>query len=271
MKDEGRRQKAEGWQTKDEESYPLSERSITMINLRLANERGHTQFDWLDGRHTFSFGRYIDREHMSFGPLRVINDDHIAPSGGFPEHGHDNMEILTWILDGELQHSDSLGNGSVIRPGQMQMMSAGSGIRHSEFNASSEKPVHLLQIWIEPNERNAKPRYAEATFDGDAREGKFQLLATGNGHGGNGDTNGAPGTAMAIRADTDVFVGEVKPGQRIEHTLPDGATAWLHVAFGDVTINGHAMTEGDGASVSDETTLAVEGNAASQVLLFVFE
>lgn len=235
-----------------------------MINLRPAFERGRTQLGWLDGRHTFSFGRFHDPEHVQFGPLRVINDDRIAPGGGFPEHGHDNMEILTWVLDGALEHSDSLGNGSVIRPGQMQMMSAGSGIRHSEFNASKDQPVHLLQIWIEANERDASPRYAEASFNGDSRAGKIQLIASGK-------SGKSDGGAMSIRSNAEVFVADIAEGVGVQHAMPAGATAWLHVATGDVTVNGIAMTEGDGAAVQDETAIAIQGNAASQVLLFVFE
>jgi len=227
-----------------------------MLTIRPAAERGRTRLDWLDSWHTFSFGDYFDSRHMGFGPLRVINDDRVEPGRGFGTHGHRDMEILTWILDGELEHRDSLGTGSVIRPGEVQIMSAGTGIEHSEFNPSPIEPVHLLQIWMIPERRGLPPRYDQQVVSLDP--GALHHIA-----------GGRPGEgAVRVFQDIAVYVARLDAGQRVEHRLGASRAAWLHVARGAVTLDGTSLRAGDGAAVTRQDHVAITGDAPAEVILF---
>ena len=228
------------------------------LTLRRANDRGHADFGWLDSRHTFSFGRYIDRNHMGFGPLRVINDDRVAGGGGFPTHPHADMEIITYILDGALRHKDSLGTGSVIRPGDVQRMSAGTGIQHSEFNASKTDPVHLLQVWIMPDSKGIAPSYEQKAFSEADKRGQLRLVASRDGRDG----------SVTIYQDADMFASLLDAGQSVRHTLRPGRGAWVHVARGSVALNGERLESGDGASIETAGELVLEGFSDSEVLVF---
>ena len=227
-----------------------------MLAIRPAGERGRTRLDWLDSWHSFSFGDYFDSRHMGFGPLRVINDDRVEPGRGFGTHGHRDMEILTWILDGELEHRDSLGTGSVIRPGEVQIMSAGTGIEHSEFNPSPLEPVHLLQIWMIPERRGLPPRYDQQAVSLDP--GVFHQIA-----------GGRPGEgAVRVFQDIAVHVARLDGGQRVEHRLGRDRAAWVHVARGNVTLDGTSLRAGDGVAVTREDHVAISGDAPAEVILF---
>jgi hypothetical protein len=229
-----------------------------MITVRPAAARGQANFDWLDSRHTFSFGHYYDPAHMGFGPLRVINEDRVAPGGGFATHGHQNMEIISYVLEGALEHKDSLGTGSVIRPGEVQKMSAGSGIRHSEYNASKTDPLHFLQIWIQPDRSNTAPSYAQQAFPAAEREGRLRLVAS---------PDGAEGSIRMVQ-DARMYAGLLAPGDNVVHTLAPGRRGWVQVARGRVTLNGSALAAGDGAAATDESTLILVGVEDAEVLLF---
>lgn len=226
-----------------------------MISVRPAAERGHANFGWLDTRHTFSFDQYYDPRHMGFGALRVINDDRVAPGAGFPMHPHADMEILTYVLEGALAHQDSIGNGAVIRPGEVQRMSAGTGIRHSEFNASRESPVHLLQIWILPERSGLAPGYEQKAIDvGDG----LTLLASRDGRDG----------SVTIHQDAGVFAARLVPDKPARHRLASRRRAWLHVARGDAVLNGITLAAGDGAAVTDESDIELGTRSGGEVLLF---
>ncbi len=229
-----------------------------MIHIRKAAERGRTQLDWLDSRHTFSFGDYYDPRHMGFRALRVINEDRVAPGKGFPTHSHRDMEIVTYVLDGALEHKDSLGNGSVIRPGDVQRMSAGRGITHSEFNPSRVAPVHFLQIWILPAERGIAPGYEQKGIDLDAARGKLVLIASGRDAAG----------AVKLHQDAAIAVAKLDRGVMLAYQPPAGRHAWLQVARGGVTVGADALTAGDGAAISDEPELKMSADSAAEVLLF---
>jgi len=229
-----------------------------MITLRPSAERGGADHGWLKTRHTFSFNTYHDPKHMHFRALRVINEDWVAPGQGFGTHPHDNMEIITYVLEGALEHKDSLGTGSIIRPGDAQRMSAGSGIQHSEFNASKTDPVHLLQIWIMPNQRNVAPGYEQKTFLAAEKAGKLRVIAAPDGRDG----------AVTIHADTSLYVSVLKQGEKVQHTLAPGRSAWLQVAKGEVELNGKKLTQGDGASASDEPNLEILATQNAEILLF---
>jgi redox-sensitive bicupin YhaK (pirin superfamily) len=229
-----------------------------VIAVRPAAERGHADHGWLDTRHTFSFASYHDPRHMGFRSLRVINEDRVQPAEGFGTHAHRDMEILTWVLEGALEHKDSMGNGSVIRPGDLQRMSAGTGVTHSEFNPSREAPVHFLQIWLLPRERGLPPGYEQKGFPQEARRGRLRLIAAGDGREG----------AVTIHQDADVWTALLQPGESVRHALALGRYAWLHVARGAVSLNGSTLGAGDGAAVSDETALEITGAAGAEVLLF---
>lgn len=229
-----------------------------MITIRPANERGHTNFGWLDSRHSFSFGEYMDYDHMGFHSLRVINDDKVAGGGGFPTHPHRDMEIITWVLSGNLEHKDSLGTGSVIRAGDVQRMTAGTGILHSEFNASKTEPVHLLQIWIVPEKRALKPGYAQTSFPSAERRGQLKLIASRDGRDG----------SVSINQDASVYAAALSPGQKVSHTLTPGRAAWVQVATGSVKLNGQTLKAGDGAAIEDETALELVGVEVGETLLF---
>lgn len=229
-----------------------------MILHRPAAARGSAKFDWLDSRHTFSFGNYHDPAWMGFGPLRVINEDRVAPGGGFAAHAHANMEILSYVLEGALQHRDSLGTGSVIRPGDLQRMSAGSGITHSEFNASEDAPVHFLQIWIQPDRLNIAPGYAQRQFPDLERRGVLRLLASPDG----------VDESLSIRQDARVYGALLAPGERVEYALATGRRAWIQLARGALALNGQPMAVGDGVGVSEETALLMQASEDAEVLLF---
>ena len=228
-----------------------------MMKIRRANERGHAEHGWLDTYHTFSFADYYDPEWMGFRSLRVINDDLVLPENGFGTHPHRDMEIITYILSGSLAHKDSMGNGRVIRPGEVQYMAAGTGVQHSEFNPSSDEAVHLLQIWIQPDRKGATPRYAEKSM-AKAQTGKLHLVTSKTGRD----------DSVAINQDADLYLAKLEPGNEVTHTLKPGRHAWLHVAEGEVTVNGETLKGGDAAAVSDEPRIEVAGNKQSQVLLF---
>jgi redox-sensitive bicupin YhaK (pirin superfamily) len=230
-----------------------------MITVRKSDDRGHAEHGWLDSQHTFSFADYHDAAHMGFRALRVINEDRVEPRMGFPSHGHRDMEIVTYVLDGALAHKDSMGNGSTIRPGDVQRMSAGTGVVHSEYNASAAEPVHLLQIWILPDERNLEPGYEEKRFAVDEKRGRLRRIAS---------RDGAEGS-VRIHQDADVYATVLGPGETVRHELRPGRHAWLQVARGGVTANGVALGQGDGAAVSDEAAVEIAGrDDGSEVLLF---
>jgi quercetin 2,3-dioxygenase len=227
-----------------------------MITVRQAAQRGRTRLDWLDSWHTFSFGDYYDPEYMGFGPLRVINDDVVDAGRGFGTHPHRDMEILTWVLDGELQHRDSLGTGSVIRPGEVQIMSAGTGIQHSEFNPSPVEPVRLLQIWILPERRGLPPRYDQQVVP--LEDGVLRQIAA---HAPE------PG-AVPLFQDASVYAARLGTGQRVEHTLRPGRTAWVQVARGSVRLDDTPLGEGDGAAVTGQERFAITADGDAEVLVF---
>ena len=228
------------------------------LTLRKANERGHADFGWLNSRHTFSFGQYHDPAHMGFGPLRVINDDKVAGGEGFPAHPHANMEIVTYVLDGGLEHKDSLGTGSVIRPGDVQRMSAGTGIRHSEFNASETEPVHFLQIWIMPERAGVAPGYEQKSFSVADKKGRLRLAGSRTGRDG----------SVTIRQDVDLYAGVFASGDKVTHDIVDGRIAWVQVARGSVRVNGLDLAEGDGLAIEDVRALELEGIDDAELLVF---
>ncbi|MCE9591997.1 MAG: pirin family protein [Planctomycetes bacterium] len=230
-----------------------------MITKRPANDRGLTEIGWLHSRHSFSFGNYYDPENTSFRALRVINDDIVAPGMGFDTHPHRDMEILTWVLTGALQHRDSLGSGSVIRPGELQRMSAGTGIAHSEFNPSETEPVHLLQIWLMPDRKGHTPSYDQRDFTtADLQRGGLTALASPDGRDG----------SMTIHRDTVLYHASLKPRTPIKHTLAPNRHAWVQVTHGSLAVNGVALAEGDGAAISDETQITLTADTASSALVF---
>jgi redox-sensitive bicupin YhaK (pirin superfamily) len=228
-----------------------------MINIYKANERGHANHGWLDTYHSFSFADYYDPERMGFRHLRVINDDLVMPGMGFGTHPHRDMEIITYMLSGSLEHKDSMGNGRVIRTGEVQYMSAGSGVRHSEFNPSKEEAAHLLQIWIQPDATAVKPRYAEKSL-AKTESGKLQLVTskTGRDH------------SIAIHQDADLWIAKLEPNEKVAHRLAADRGAWVHVAEGEITLNGQTLAGGDSAAVDQEDELHLAANKPSQVLLF---
>lgn len=229
-----------------------------MITIRKADERGHADHGWLNAWHTFSFADYYDPAQMGYSSLRVINDDRVAAGGGFPTHGHSNMEIVTYVLSGALQHKDSMGNGTVIRPGEVQRMSAGTGIRHSEFNASASDEVHLLQIWIEPNRNGVTPSYEQTFFDAAEKLGKLRLVASPDGSEG----------SVTIHQDAKLYAALLDPAHPAEHVLPPGRRAYLHVARGAASLNGLELAAGDGARIEGESALRLESAGSAEVLLF---
>jgi quercetin 2,3-dioxygenase len=227
-----------------------------MIKIRRAGERGHTQLSWLDSHHTFSFGEYHDPQHMGFGTLRVINDDRVAPGQGFGTHPHRDMEIVTYVLEGALEHRDSLGNGSVIRPGEVQRMSAGTGIRHSEFNASKGDTVHFLQIWILPEKSGLPPGYEQRALPA-AAQGGLALAASRDGRNG----------SVTVHQDVALYAGQLEGKTSVTHSVA-GRRAWVHVARGALNLNGQALSEGDGAAIADERELVLHPKGSAEVLVF---
>ncbi len=228
------------------------------LTVRKSEERGRANFGWLDSKHSFSFGHYHDPKHMGFGPLRVINDDRVAPGGGFPAHPHSDMEIISYVLDGALEHKDSLGTGSVIRPGDAQRMSAGSGIRHSEFNASKTDPVHFLQIWIIPDRKGIEPGYEQKAFPDAEKRGRLRLIGSRDGRDG----------SVTIHQDVDLFATLLGEGDVVEHAIAPGRGGWVQVARGSVELNGETLREGDGVAISTSGILRIAGLGEAEVLLF---
>ena len=230
-----------------------------MLSIRRAAERGHTTRDWLNSRHTFSFGDYVDRGHSGFRALRVINEDRVVPGGGFAEHGHRDIEIVTYVIAGALAHKDSLGNGSVIRPGDVQRMSAGLGIRHSEFNPSDSEPVHFLQLWIVPGELGLSASYEQRAFLPEAKHNRFCLIASQDGRE----------DSVVVHHDAAIFAATVAPDAIVGHTLAPERFGWLQVVSGAIDVNGQRLSVGDGAGISQEKTLRLRSlSGTSEVLLF---
>lgn len=228
-----------------------------MMTLRKAEDRGHFDHGWLNTYHTFSFGDYYDPAHMGFGTLRVINEDWVQPGKGFGTHPHRDMEILTYVLEGALEHKDSMGNGSAIRPGEVQRMSAGTGVTHSEFNHSKDDRVHLLQIWILPGQKNLNPSYEQKRFSKEERQGCFRLIASPEGTDG----------SVTIHQDAKVYGSLLDSGQEISYAIPEGRHLWLQVARGTVQAGGQSLRAGDGLAVSEEKSLSMKG-AEAEILLF---
>ncbi|HJZ59735.1 MAG TPA: pirin family protein [Gemmataceae bacterium] len=229
-----------------------------MFTVRKGNDRGVTRLSWLDSRHTFSFGGYLDPKHHQFRALRVINDDRVAPGGGFDTHGHRDMEILTYVLSGRLEHRDSMGNGEVIRPGEWQAMTAGTGILHSEFNPSDAEPVHFLQIWVFPDRKGHTPGYRQRQFTDAEKAGKWRLVASPDGADG----------SLSIHQDARLSLAKLDAGQSARYELKPGRGAFLHVATGAVTVNGQKLVGGDAIAVEDEPVIEVTGEQPGEVLLF---
>lgn len=229
-----------------------------MIVRRPANERGHSDLGWLDSRHTFSFADYYDPRFMGFRALRVINEDKVKPGYGFGTHPHRDMEIISYVLDGALAHRDSMGTGSVIRPGDVQRMSAGTGVLHSEMNPSQTEGVHFLQIWLMPESRGIQPSYEEKRFEPAEKQGRLRLIAARDARDG----------AVAIHQDVDLYAGLLKTGEGTSLEMRPGRHAWVQVAQGALTLNGQALQQGDGAAVSEEAALELKATADSEVLVF---
>jgi len=229
-----------------------------MIHIRKSEDRGHANHGWLDTHFTFSFADYYDPKHIHFRTLRVMNDDRVAGGGGFPMHPHRDMEIVTYVLEGALEHHDSMGNGSVIRPGDVQYMSAGTGVRHSEFNASQTEPVHLYQIWMFPEKEGLKPAYDQKSFSDAEKRGKLRLVASPGGRDG----------SVKIRQDNELYAALLKEGEAVKHELKPERHAYVQVARGSVKLNGTKLEEGDGAAISNEHGVELTGVGDAEVLLF---
>ena len=231
---------------------------VKTLQIRKSNDRGHVKIGWLDSHHTFSFGNYYDPNHMGFRALRVINDDRVTPGAGFGTHGHRDMEIITYVLEGALEHKDSLGTGAAIYPGDAQRMSAGTGIMHSEFNHSQTEPVHFLQIWIVPDTQGLPPSYEQRSIPLEEKRGKLRLIAAKDGREG----------AVTVHQDIELYVSVLEAGDRVSYDLKPNRHAWLHVARGTATLNGHSLAEGDAASLSGEERLEISSDVGGEILLF---
>lgn len=229
-----------------------------MIVVRKSDERGHARHGWLESRHTFSFAEYHDPRHMGFRSLRVINEDRVQPGRGFEKHSHRDMEIVSYVIQGGLEHGDSMGNGSVIRPGDVQLMRAGTGVTHSEFNASADEPVHFLQVWILPDRAGLEPAYEQKHFAAEERRGRLRLVLSGDGRDG----------SMRIAQDVAVYASLLDAGQAVAHDLGQGRGAWIQLVHGAVVTNGVELTSGDGAAVTDESRLEIRATEPSEFLLF---
>lgn len=229
-----------------------------MMTIRFAEDRGHADHGWLDSHHTFSFADYHDPRFVGFRSLRVINDDRVAPAQGFGTHAHRDMEIISYVLEGALEHKDSMGTGSVIKPGDVQRMSAGSGVAHSEKNGAESEPVHFLQIWIHPAARGIKPSYEQKHFSPEERQGRVRVVASPDGREG----------SISINADAVMYASLLNEGQKAELPLGPNRHAWVHVASGRVRVNGKELKEGDGAALSEEAAVRLEGVAQGEVLVF---
>ena len=229
-----------------------------MIRIRPANERGHADHGWLDTYHTFSFANYHDPQNMGFRSLRVINDDRVAAGGGFPMHPHRDMEIVSYVVEGALEHRDNMGNGSVIRPGDVQRMSAGTGVMHSEVNPSDTEGMRLLQIWIVPARTGIEPSYEQRHFSTDDRKGKLRVVAS---------PDGAEGS-VTVHTDARIFAALLGPGDRVAHEIDDGRGVWVQVVRGSIRLGDEVLSEGDGAAVEQQTSVQIEGESESEILLF---
>ena len=229
-----------------------------MIQIRKANERGKVNMGWLDSKHTFSFGHYFDPDHMGFGNLRVINEDRVQPGKGFGTHGHQDMEIISYVIDGALEHRDSMQNGSVIRPGDVQRMTAGTGVQHSEFNHSGDDLVHFLQIWILPERPGLEPGYEEKRFEREEKLDQLRLVGSRDGRNG----------SVTIHQDVDLYAGLLSEGTELTHVFATGRSGWLQVVRGDVILDGQALTAGDGAAITDLEQATVIAASEAEVLLF---
>lgn len=229
-----------------------------MITVRPSAERGHANHGWLDSRFSFSFADYYDPKHVQFRALRVINEDVVAGGKGFGMHPHRDMEIMTWVRSGQLEHADTMQNRKVVKPGELQVMSAGTGVFHSEYNPDPQEPVHLFQTWIFPDKLGTAPRYDQKAFDPEGRKGKFQVLASPDGREG----------SLQIGADAALSVADLAPGEKTEYPLASGRGAWLQVAEGSIRVNGVTLQKGDGAAIEKEEKLQVEAESSAHVLLF---
>ncbi len=229
-----------------------------MIQIRKANERGKVNMGWLDSKHTFSFGHYFDPDHMGFGNLRVINEDRVQPGKGFGTHGHQDMEIISYVIDGALEHRDSMQNGSVIRPGDVQRMTAGTGVQHSEFNHSSDDLVHFLQIWILPERAGLEPGYEEKRFEREEKLDQLRLVGSRDGRNG----------SVTIHQDVDLYAGVLTEGTELTHVFTDGRKGWVQVVRGGVTIDGAVLAAGDGAAIADLDQATIVAESEAEVLLF---
>ncbi|HAA32916.1 MAG TPA: quercetin 2,3-dioxygenase [Cyanobacteria bacterium UBA8553] len=229
-----------------------------MITVRKAQDRGHANHGWLDSNHTFSFANYYDPKHMGFRALRVINEDRVSPGMGFGTHGHRDMEIITYVLEGAIEHKDSIGTGSVIQPGEVQRMSAGTGIMHSEFNHSKTEPVHLLQIWLLPEKEGLPPSYEQQNFSPAKTPGQLHLVAA----------RGGRENALTVHQDVDLYAAVLKKGDRISHSFKPQRHAWVQVARGTITLNGLPLDTSDGAAISNETDIVIEATTDAEILLF---
>lgn len=235
-----------------------SVKNETTVVKRAASARGKTELGWLHSRHSFSFGNYFDPDHMGFRSLRVINDDVVEAGRGFGEHPHRDAEIFSYVIDGELEHKDSMGNGRVIKAGDLQYISAGNGVLHSEFNPSPKNPVHFLQIWLMPQESGGKPRYAEKALGKDAKPNALTLLFAAEPRDG----------AVEIRADADIYFGKLDAGQQLAHQTATGRGQWVHVISGDLTVKGENLKPGDGLAIENSTTVDLQSQTGSEFLLF---
>ncbi|HEY9635693.1 MAG TPA: pirin family protein [Coleofasciculaceae cyanobacterium] len=229
-----------------------------MLTIRKAEDRGHANHGWLDSYHTFSFANYYDPKHMGFRALRVINEDRVSPSAGFGTHGHKDMEIITYVLEGAVEHKDSIGTGSVIKPGEVQRMSAGTGILHSEFNHSKTAPVHFLQIWLLPESQGLQPSYEQQHFSLAKTPGKLHLVAARDARNG----------AVKVHQDVDLYAAVLKAGDRVSHSLELHRHAWVQVARGAITLNGSPLDTSDGAAISSEPEVVIEATKDAEILLF---
>jgi redox-sensitive bicupin YhaK (pirin superfamily) len=229
-----------------------------MLEIRPADERGLANLDWLNSRHTFSFGHYYDPQFMGFGPLRVINEDRVKPGQGFGTHGHSDMEIISYVLDGELEHKDSLGTGSIIRPGDVQRMTAGTGVRHSEYNASDKDPVHFLQIWILPEQDGLKPSYEQKAFTVDDKRGRLRLVGSRDGRDG----------SVTIHQDVELYASLLGAGDEVSYELGDDRNGWLQVARGSIRLNDNELSAGDGVALRGARKLQIAGVDDAEILLF---
>ena len=229
-----------------------------MLAIRHAEDRGLANFGWLNSRHTFSFGRYYDPQFMGFGPLRVINEDRVRPGQGFDTHGHSDMEIISYVLDGALEHKDSMGNGSIIRPGDVQRMTAGTGVRHSEYNASDTNPVHFLQIWILPEKDGLESGYEQKAFSDGEKRGRLRLVGSRDGRDG----------SVTIHQDVDLYATLLGDGDSVGHELAEDRRAWVQVATGTAVLNGESLEPGDGVAIDGPASIQLTGSSDTEVLLF---